>query len=161
VNALAVVVAATLAGAGAIALRKMRGALNGWALVPPALSVGAYAAYLYTRGYRPSFSAMKSGFAFIRDALPAGVAASLAVLGFALLVRPTRLAPWFLLLATTAAFALLAAWVGWDPTTVPPPLEGVLVFELGPAVPAAAFGALLMKIVQVRRDRLSTSAELG
>jgi hypothetical protein len=87
---------------------------------------------------------------FALDATPAGIVAVLCVALFALLARPGRHASWVLLAGITLPFALLAAWVGADPTTPPPNVAGVLVFLLGPAVPSAAVGALALHRLEHR-----------
>jgi hypothetical protein len=47
---------------------------------------------------------------------------------------------------------LLVAWVGADPATLPPNAAGVLVFLLGPIVPTAAVGAIVLERAHARRS---------
>ncbi len=88
---------------------------------------------------------------FALDALRAGAAAVAAVALVAWLGPARPVAPWVLLAATVVPFALLAAWVGADPETLPPNVAGVLVFLLGPALPSAALGAVAMAWISKRR----------
>jgi hypothetical protein len=125
--------------------------LASWAM--PLLNALVYAGLLAAAGYRPTFSALRAGPDFTRDATPPALAAAAAVVGFALLTRPARLAPWILLLATAISFALLAASVGCDPAALPHPIRGALVFELGPAVLSAALAAAALTLIGAVRAR--------
>jgi hypothetical protein len=135
-------------GAGAawlVARRRKIGAAGlvdpaSWAL--PVVHLGAYASVLWAFDYRLTFSTMKPGPSFMIEAGAAALAGIVAVAIAARVLRPAARAPWILLLVLTLPGAILAAFVGWDPTRLPPPLAGILVFELAPAVVGAAFAAV-------------------
>ncbi len=161
---LALAAAALLALAFAIGLR-LRSRLAGlstwrttwrraWpAALAPIVNAEVFAAVLLSRGYRPTFSRLLPVSLFADDAIPAGALAIAAVALLAWRTRPGRGAPWVLLGATAAPYALLAAYVGCDPVTPPPNVAGVLVFLLGPALPSAAVGAVVMAWMAMRRAR--------
>ena len=138
-----------------LSLRKRGARIAGgiaWpALVAPLLLAAVYTGFLAMRGYRPTFSPLMPVPLFARDAAPAGACAVAAVAALAWLRPPGRHAPWVLLAATALPFALLAAWVGADPVTPPPNVSGVLVFLLGPALPAAAVAAAVLAWMERRR----------
>ncbi len=113
-------------------------------LLCAAALAGVYVACLTAKGYRPTFSHLMPIPIFAADATPSGLAAVVAAALCARLVRPGAAAPWVVLAAITTPFALLAAWVGYDAATVPPNVAGVLVFLLGPLIPTAAVGALVL-----------------
>lgn len=119
----------------------------------PLLNALVYMGLLAVAGYRPTFSTLKASPDFTRDATPAVLVATAAVVGFALLTRPARLAPWILLLATAVPFVLLAASVGCDPAALPNPIRGALIFELGPGVLSAAIAAAALALIGVVRAR--------
>jgi hypothetical protein len=141
-----------LALAAAIAALRRRGVKPGAelglaALAAPMINLGVYTAFLRALGYAPTFSALRPIPMFLADAAPAGGLAVLAVALLTLVGRPGRLGPWFLLAATAAPLALLAAWVGWDPVTPPPPVAGAVLFLVGPAALSAAAGAVVMSLI--------------
>jgi hypothetical protein len=82
--------------------------------------------------------------------VPAGTLAVIAVALLSRIGRPGRLGPWFLLAATAVPYALLAAWVGADPMTPPPPVTGAVLFLVAPAVLSAAVGAIVMALIGAR-----------
>jgi hypothetical protein len=156
--------AATAAGifalgwAAALVLLRRRGArffagMGPSAFAAPLVNAAVFWGYLLALGYRPTFSLMRPAPVFMKESVPGGLLAAAAVALLCRLSRPGPNAPWLLMAASLAPFGVLAAWVGWDPTTVPPPLEGVLVFELGPAMISACLGAVVMALIDVRRDR--------
>ncbi len=102
---------------------------------------------LWAFDYRLTFSTMKPGPSFTNEAGAASLAAIIAVGIAARLLRPGARAPWILLLALTLPGAALAAFVGWEPSRLPPPAAGILVFELAPAVVSAAFAAIVVAVV--------------
>jgi len=122
--------------------------LAAWAL--PFVNAGIYAGLLYAKGYEATFSTMKAAPFFIQDAIPPVLAAVAAVVAVSLLRRPGRAAPWILMAATVTPWSLLVAWVGWDPAVLPPPVLGILVFELGPCVISAALGAAALSLIEAR-----------
>src|SRR5262249_55788382 len=146
VGALALVAAAAFSRG---VRRAGRFSLRWPAALAPLLHVGAYIGWLLARGYRPSFSAMKPGIAFAKDAAPAALFAVACVVLLAFVTRPGRLAPWLLLLTVVAPYAVFAADVGADSMRVAPPVGGVLVLELGPAVVGAGLAAVAMTVVDL------------
>jgi hypothetical protein len=134
-----------------LGLRKL-GRVGVAAFVTPLLLTGAYVGYLWARGYRPTFSHLMPIPIFALDATPAGVVAVVAVALFAWAARCGRGAGWVLLAGVTLPFALLAAWVGADPITPPPNIAGALVFLLAPVVPSAAVAALILDLIEARRN---------
>jgi hypothetical protein len=122
-------------------------------LLVPLVLTGVYSATLWAHGYRPTFSHLMPVPLFASEATPSGAAAVVAVAALAWARRPGPRAPWLLLAATVVPFALLAAWVGADPVTLPPNVAGVLVFLLGPVIPAAAVGATVLAWMEERRAR--------
>jgi hypothetical protein len=127
-----------------------------WAL--PFVHLGVYSAALGAFDYRLTFSTMKPGPSFMGEATVASVAAIVAVAIAAHALRPARLAPWILLAALALPGAALAAFVGWDPARLPPPLAGIVVFELAPAVVAAAIAAVVVAALGARRERAANNA---
>jgi len=127
-----------------------------WAL--PVVHLGVYTGALWAFDYRLTFSTMKPGPSFMNEAAVASLAAIVAVAIAARALRPARLAPWILLAALALPGAALAAFVGWDPARLPPPLAGILVFELAPAVVAAAFAAVVVAALGARRERAANNA---
>lgn len=121
------------------------------AIALPFVNLAAYLAYFGGIGYRPGFSFLKAAGGLVLDATPGGILAAAFVTLFAVRFRVGPWGPWVLLLGTAIPFALLAAWVGWDPVTPPPNIAGAAVFQLGPAVIAAATGALVSAVVRSRR----------
>jgi hypothetical protein len=121
------------------------------ALLVPLVNAGVYAGYLWSWGYRATFSHLAPGPIFARDAVPAGVVAVAATALFSWLNPPGPRAPWILLGTTAAAWALLSAFVGCDPVTPPPNAAGALVFLLGPAVISAAAGAAALAWMETKR----------
>ncbi|APR78565.1 Hypothetical protein A7982_03912 [Minicystis rosea] len=121
------------------------------ALRLPLLNLAVFAGYLLVLGCRPTFSLMPPAPTFILQSIPGVLLAVAAVRALAWWSPPLRHEPWALLAATVVPFALLAAWVGWDPTTVPPPVAGVALFLVGPAVISASIGATLVAGVGPRR----------
>lgn len=113
-----------------------------WAL--PALHLGAYAGVLAALDYRVTFSTMKPAPSFMIDAAMAALAGIAVVAIAARVLRPGPRAPEILLGAATVPGVLLAAFVGWDPRHLPPPIAGILVFELGPAIVGAAAAAVVV-----------------
>jgi hypothetical protein len=128
-----------------------RAGVDAPALLAPVLLAVVYVAFLAQRGYRPTFSHLMPVPLFAGDATPAGAAAVAAVAALARIRRPGRHAPWVMLAATIVPFSLLSAWVGADPVTPPPNVEGALVFLLGPAIPAAAVAAVALAWMEERR----------
>ncbi len=145
---------AVVAAATWIALRKRRIGATGladpasWAL--PVIHLGVYAGALAAFGYRITFSTMKPGPSFGLEASVAAIAAIAAVAIAARVLRPGPRAPWILLAAQAIPGALLAARVGWDPTRLPPPFAGILVFELGPAFVGGAVAAVVVALLAPR-----------
>ncbi len=144
------------------ARRAGRRALGVGGVVAPFVYAAVYAAYLATRGYRPTFSAMKSGVAFARGSTPAALLAAICATVLVLFLRPGRFAPWFMLLAICAPYVVLVAVAGIDPASVPAPVAGMLVLVLGPGVVGAAVAAAAIAVVvAARSEALSTSGENG
>jgi hypothetical protein len=127
-----------------------------WAL--PVVHLGVYTGALWAFDYRLTFSTMKPGPSFMGEAALASLAAIVAVAIVARVLRPARLAPWILLAALALPGAALAAFVGWEPARLPPPLAGILVFELAPAVVGAAFAAVVVAALGARRERAANNA---
>jgi len=123
-----------------------------------------YAAVLWLQGYRPTFSAMKHGGIFLPHAVVAcaigvGVLLSLAWLGGGLAPRGRAGSlPYWIIGLVAVPFALLLAWAGADPATLPSPLAGVLVFQLGPVVVAASLSAILVAVGQSRVPKRDSAA---
>lgn len=130
---------------------RLSGGVNVVSFVPPIVNAAVFAAYLRGLSYAPTFSVMRPGNTFMAHSVPGGFLAVAAVAAFAWIARPPRLSAWVLLLVTALPFALFAAWIGWDPAILPPPIEGVLVFLCAPAVVSAAVGAAAMEIVRSYR----------
>ena len=126
-----------------------------WAL--PFVHLGVYTGALWAFDYRPTFSTMKPGPSFMNEAGAASLAAILAVAIAARFLRAGLRAPWILLIALTLPGAALAAFVGWEPTRLPPPVAGILVFELAPAVISAAFAAVLVAALGARAVPVATA----
>ena len=153
---LGILAAAIGLGAGAIGLtaRKLGVGAKGladpasWAL--PFVHLGVYTGALWAFDYRLTFSAMKPGSSFMNEAGAASLAAIVAVVIAARLLRAGPRAPWILLVALTLPGAALAAFVGWEPTRLPPPIAGILIFELAPAVVSAALAAVLVAALGAR-----------
>ena len=119
----------------------------------PAVNLATYLAYFGGLGYRPGFTYLRAAPLLIRDAIPGAL---LAVAASALAARRLRtgpVGPWVLLLGSAIPFALLAAWVGADPTATPPSIAGAAVFQTAPAVLSAALGACLAAALERRRGR--------
>jgi hypothetical protein len=140
-------IALVAAALGLAAQRKKIGAAGladpaSWAL--PFVHVGAYAGALAAFDYRITFSTMKPTPSFLVDASVATIAAMIAVAIAARALRAGPRAPWILLAALAIPGALLAALVGWDPTHLPPPFAGILVFEIAPAILGGAGVAVLL-----------------
>lgn len=108
------------------------------------LHASIFAVGMYLLGYSVSFSAMKTQPLFYRDAACASAAAVVISLVVARAFRAGQLAAWVSLLGTFIPVALLAAWVGCDPRDLPPPTEGVLLFEVAPLVLSAGLLATLL-----------------
>lgn len=119
-----------------------------WAL--PVVHLGAYAAVLAAFDYRITFSTMKPTPSFMAEASVASIAATIAVAVAARLLRAGPRAPWILLAALAIPGALLAALTGWDPTHLPPPFAGILVFEIAPAILSGACVAVMIAAVRRR-----------
>ncbi len=119
-----------------------------WAL--PVLHVGAYAGVLAAFDYRITFSTMKPAPSFMVDAAVASIVAMIVVAIAARVLRAGARAPWILLVALTLPGVLLAALVGWEPARLPPPLAGILVFELGPAIISGACAAVVIAALRPR-----------
>jgi hypothetical protein len=147
------VTAAALALAALLARRRgfRLASLGPAVLFAPVTLAIVYCVYLWGRGYRPTFSRLPPAPFFMLDAAPAGLLAALVVVAIA------RLAPqegagdragFYLLAAVLGPLALLAAWVGLDTLTVPPPVTGVLVFLISPLIISAAVAAPFL----VRRE---------
>jgi hypothetical protein len=119
-----------------------------WAL--PVIHLGAYTGVLAAFGYRITFSTMKPGPSFGLEASVAALAGIAAVAIAARVLRPGPRAPWILLAAQAVPGVLLAARVGWDPTRLPPPFAGILVFELGPAFVGGAVAAVVVAALAPR-----------
>jgi hypothetical protein len=113
-------------------------------LVLPAVHGLIYCVGLYLQGYTASFSSITTQPAFYRDAAIASVFAVAIGLGVARGFRAGRIAPWVTLLGTAIPIAILAAWLGVDPKTVPPPTEGVLLLEIAPMILSAGVLAVLL-----------------
>lgn len=113
----------------------------------PIVYAGVFMGYGWSLGYRPSFSYLRPIPDLLAHALPGALLAAAATALFTWMFRPGRLAGWALLLGTAVPFALLAAWVGWDPTTPPPPVLGTAVFQLAPGMVGAAVAALLVTMI--------------
>jgi Type I phosphodiesterase / nucleotide pyrophosphatase len=153
---LGILAAAIALGAALLVLAARRRAVSArgladprsWAL--PLVHLGAYASALSAFDYRLTWSSMKPGPSFMNEAGAAALAAIVAVGIAARLLRPGPSAPWILLGALALPGAALAAFVGWDPARLPPPVAGILVFELAPAVVAAAFAAVLVAALGAR-----------
>jgi hypothetical protein len=127
-------------------------ALDPASLALPVVNLAAYGSTLHlVFGYLPTFSTMKSGPGFGLDAIPSGLVAVGVSAFFIHRARPGHLAPWLMLALTAVPFALLAAWVGADPTHPPPPVEGILVFELAPIIVCASVGAAIAALRRARR----------
>jgi hypothetical protein len=153
--ALVLVALAAVAGLRELRRRRIRilGGLAWPAVLVPFLLAGAYGAALWLRGYRPTFSHMLPIPRFAADATLAGAVAVAAVALLARCLRLGRHAPWLLLSAIAVPWLLLSAWVGADPVTPPPNAAGVLVFLLGPAVPAAVVAATAIAWLEGRPAR--------
>ncbi len=119
-----------------------------WAL--PALHLGACTGVLAGLDYRVTFSTMKPAPSFMIDAALASLAGIVVVAIAARILRPGPRAPEILLAAATIPGVLLAAFVGWDPTHLPPPIAGILVFELGPAIVGAAAASVVVAALAQR-----------
>jgi hypothetical protein len=111
-----------------------------------ALHAIVYAAALALQGYRASFSTMTTQLGFYKDAFIASIIAIAVTL---IAVRALRLGerlgtslPYAVVGCTVAPLALLAAWVGLDPKTVPPPVEGVLLLIGSPVILSACLLAI-------------------
>jgi hypothetical protein len=140
---------------GLLLARRRAGVSLGDGLAPPAallpfLHAGVFVGYVAAIGYRPSFSYLKPVIPFLADVLPGAFLATAAAALFAWVYRPGRHGGWVLMLGTAAPFALLAAWVGWDPVTLPPPMLGTAVFHLAPGVISAAAAAVLVAMMETR-----------
>ncbi|MEP7122227.1 MAG: alkaline phosphatase family protein [Byssovorax sp.] len=122
-----------------------------WAL--PVLHLGAYTATLAALDYRITFSTMKPAPSFMTEAAGAALVGIVVVAIAARLLRPGPRAPEILLVAATIPMVLLAAFVGWDPTRLPPPTAGILVFELGPAVIGAAVASVVVAALARRPSK--------
>lgn len=154
---LAITALALAMGAVALWLRRHRGEirrkdmtdLSAW--ITPLINISVYSGLLSIFGYRPTFSSLQATPRFIQDASLPALAAIAAVVAFARVTRPGRLAPWILLLATSIPFLLLAVSVGCDPALLPPPFAGALVFLLGPAVLSASLAAVALALLSARR----------
>jgi Type I phosphodiesterase / nucleotide pyrophosphatase len=146
---------AALAGARALARAGVKLSATGVlpALVLPLVNAGVYAAYLLSRGYQPTFSRFPPAVYFASDALIGGALAMAAVMLVARLARTGRAAPWVLLGASAVPFALLSAFVGCDPLTLPPNVAGALELLLGPALLSAAVGAVVLAWLGERWQR--------
>lgn len=131
--------------------RGIRLALPRSAIALPFVNLGIYVIYFGGIGYRPGFSFLSAAPLLIMHATPGAVLAAAFVTVFASRFRPGPAGPWVLLLGSAIPFALLAAWVGWDPTTPPPSVAGAAVFQLAPAVISAACGAVLAAVLARRR----------
>lgn len=116
----------------------------------PALQLAVYAACLFAFGYRPTFSRMVQREIFLRDGFLAVAAGTACVALAATYLRPGRHAPWLAMLATAIPFAVIAAWAGCDPAALPPPLPGILVFQLGPVVVGTALSAVVIAWMTAR-----------
>jgi type I phosphodiesterase/nucleotide pyrophosphatase len=153
---LGIAIAAIGLGAAAIAIaarRRQIGAAGlgdpaSWAL--PVLHLGAYTGVLAALDYRITFSTMKPAPSFMIDASMASIVAMVVVAIAARLLRPGPRAPWILIATLTIPGVLLAALVGWEPSRLPPPLAGILVFELGPAIISGAFAAVVVAALRPR-----------
>ncbi len=155
VGILAAGIALAAAGIAVAARRRNVGAKGladprAWAL--PLVHIAAYASVLWAFDYRLTFSTMKPGPSFMNEASAASLAAIVAVGIAARLLRPGARAPWILLGALTLPGAALAAFVGWDPSRLPPPAAGILVFELAPAVVSAALAAVVVAVLGARAE---------
>jgi hypothetical protein len=117
-----------------------------WCVAAPTLLVALYVTLLLLRGHRPTFSALPPMGTFVQDTFVSGMVAAL-ITALAAARRGGHAAGWGLLLAVGVPFACLAAWVGCDPRVVVPPLGGVLIFYLAPAVLFAAIAALLIALL--------------
>ncbi len=122
-----------------------------WAL--PFIHLGAYAGALAAFDYRITFSTMKPTPSFMFDASIACLVAFAALAIAVRVLRPGPRAPWILLVALTIPGVLLAALVGWDPTHLPPPFAGILIFELAPAMLGGAFAAVAIAALRRRAER--------
>jgi hypothetical protein len=154
VAAALLVVAARRRGIGAAGLADPAS----WAL--PALHLGAYTGVLAALDYRVTFSTMKPAPSFMIDASLASLA-GIAIVTLAIaarVLRPGPRAPEILLVAAAVPGVLLAAFVGWDPALLPPPIAGILVFELGPAIVGAAVASVVVAALARRAARASLSA---
>lgn len=109
--------------------------------------------YLAARGYGPSFSRIRDSFQ--GDALPGAVIAAIVTAIAARLLRAPKLSPWVVLIAPSASFFALAAYVGADTRAPPPPLAGILVFEVSPLIVSAALGASLIALARAVNLRAS------
>jgi hypothetical protein len=97
-------------------------------------------------GYRASLSSMK-GENYTRDTFLAATAAFVASVVVAIITRPPPLASWVVLAGTAVPLALLAAWVGADPTLLSPPGAGAVLFEIAPLALSASSLAMAMRFV--------------
>jgi len=129
---------------------------RGWTRSLGAVLFALYIATLRLQGYHPSFSGMKRAEIFMPDAVVAcvvGVAALLVLAWRGGALAPRGRAgslPYWILGLVAVPFALLSAWAGADPATLPSPMAGVLVFQLGPLVVAACLAAILVAVWQTR-----------
>ena len=151
----AATIALVAAALGLAARRRKIGAAGladpaSWAL--PVIHLGAYAGVLAAFDYRITFSTMKPTPSFMFDATFASIAGITAVALAARGLRAGPRAPWILLAALTIPGALLAALVGWEPTRLPPPIAGILVFELAPAIISGACAAVVIAALRPRAE---------
>ncbi|APR77035.1 Hypothetical protein A7982_02382 [Minicystis rosea] len=134
-----------------LALLRRRGARFGPAAMLPILNIAVFTAYIWLRGYRPGFSYLRAAPLLVADAVPGALLAIAAIAFYARRTQPGVSGPWVLLLGTAIPFALLAAWVGWDPVTLPPPIAGAAVFQLSPSLVSAAVAAVVVAVMEIRR----------
>jgi hypothetical protein len=155
VGALSLLLAAALAWWPRLGVRGLLTQLS------PALLLAVYAAVLTLRGYHLTFSGMPSRAEVVMDtALAAALAAvaGAALCRFAQRRRPRPTGATLALLAGVGVpVALVAAYAGADPKSVPPPIAAVLVLLAAPAWVAAA-GAALLLLLPGRSPRFNGAA---
>ncbi len=143
--------------AGAVGLlaraKKLAGAVGPGAILAALANALVFAGFLYARGYRPTFSLMPPAPLFMEDAAIGAVPAAIVAALVAWKVPSGRLGAWATMIAATFPFAMLAAYVGWDPRTAPPPVAGVVVFLLAPTIVSASLAAVLVTVLRRRAAR--------